>query len=246
MTNHQSGRALSENLRHILTSDHLHMRFDDTFEVEEHGEDRLEVDRDAYGRRRLLAKDQLSEAFIHQTQRGKRVHVLCNTNLEASRINADIKKFLFGECEEAFPVGCKVCVKDPDIISGAEICRNELLEIVNRVDPPKGYGFKVKYLSTSDEPFSITVDDKPRHAFELEYASTVHATQGDEVQYVIVHGIPNSAFFSRDAFYTSVSRAREKVIVISSKSDAKNWRRIVEKPAIPRVSTLVTKIDFGV
>ena len=251
VTNHRSGNALSNNLRHILTSKHREMKFDETFEIEEYDDHCFEVDDDRYGRRRLLAKDQISEKFIQYTEKGKQVHILCYTNLEASRINTDIKKFLFGDCDDAFPVGCKIRVKDIENISGDNVCRNDLLEIVSKFDPEnkKAYGFVVKYwnrsISDENEPFSIEVTDKPRYTFELGYATTVHSTQGDEVQYIIVHGIPNSVFFSRDAFYTSVSRGKEKVIVISSKTDNKNWRRIVEKSAIVRVSTLVPMIDDG-
>jgi len=72
---------------------------------------------------------------------------------------------------------------------------------------------------------------------QLAYALTVHKAQGSEADYVVVAAHPSNRFlFDRSAFYTAVTRARKKVVIITpSREEA---HKLYEKEKSARKSLL--------
>lgn len=248
--NHRSGSALSENLRHILRSSLINMEEDDTFQVVDSRIEHCEVETDNFGRDRVMALQPIIDIFMGNMDKGLPTHVFGYMNVEVNKINDALKTSIFGHDSVMFPNGCKCRVKDSDLISPAHFHRNDFLEIVENRGPKhflvKRWSNRVREETDSEdsvlgedpETVEIRITGRLKEALALGYASSIHAFQGSECPYVIVHAISNCAFFSRDALYTAVSRGKQKATIVTVGGKSKNWKKIVYKHAIGRLSNL--------
>lgn len=241
-TNHRSGDALSSNLRHILNSSMLYIEEDATFEVVSVPLDHCEVETDKYGRDRVLALQPIIDLYMENIGKGLPTHIFAYTNIEVNKINEALKTALFGMDSVMFPNGCKCRIKDPDAMSSSPFHRNEFVEIVEN----KGLNnYIVRRWSNSMDEDSIPEDSveikitgRVRDALCLGFVSSIHAFQGSECPCVILHGIPNSVYFSRDALYTGCSRGKRKCTLVSCNSQRFGWKKIIYKRAVERLSNL--------
>lgn len=242
-TNHRSGEALSSNLRHILNSSMIHIEEDDTFEVVSVPIDHCEVDTDKYGRDRVVALQPIIDLYMDHVDKGFPCHIFGYTHIEINQINNALKTSIFGSDSVTFPNGCKVRIKDPDAISNSPYHRNDFIEIVEN----KGLkNYTVRRWSNNvrdedsvpEEPIQIKINGRLSEALGLGFASSIHAFQGSECPYVIVHGVPNCAYFCRDSMYTAMSRGKKKCTIVTCNKPRFNWKKIVYKRAIVRLSNL--------
>ena len=240
--NHRSGFALSDNLRHILDSSMINMEEDESFQVLLYPLNQCEIDTDSYGRERVMALQPIIDTYRKNVEKGLPSHVFGYMHVEINAINDALKTSLFGDKTVMFPDGCKVRVKDPDVIVPSCFHRNDFIEIVQNFGPKR---FLVKRWggeNCENDLVEIKVSGKLREALTLGYASSIHAFQGSECPHVIIHGIPNCAYFNRDALYTACSRGKKKAIVVTCSQDRKNWKKIVYKRAVPRLSNLSRRL----
>ena len=236
--NHRSKSGLSENLGRIITSSLAFMQEDETFEILEYGIEECHVEIDRFDRRRVIIRDPIIRLFLEHIESRTPCHVFAHTNIEVKQLNSGIKRALFGDDSVLFPIGCKVRVKDCEVISPAIFHHNDFLEIVE-VRGSKEY--LVKRWSDPDEYPKLTaikLEGRIRDALDLGFASTIFSFQGSEVDNVICHTVPNSAYFNRNALFTGVSRARKKAYIVGVKEDACSWKKVLYKKAIPRISNL--------
>ena len=236
--NHRSKSGLSENLRRILTSSLAFIQEDETFEIREYGIDECHVETDKFNRRRVVIRDPIIRLFLEHVEQKIPCHVFAHTNIEVKQLNSGIKLALFGEDSVLFPIGCKVRVKDCDILSPSVFHHNDFLEIVEIRDKKE---FLVKRWSDPARyPIltAIKVEGRIRDALDLGFASTIFSFQGSEVDNVICHTVPNSAYFHRNALFTGVSRARKKAYIVGVKDVTCSWKKVLYKKAVPRISNL--------
>lgn len=240
--NHRSRSALSDNLRYILTSSALHIEEDDTFEVLSASPNECEIETDNYGRDRVMAIQKIIDIYMHHYENDQPLHVFAYTNIEVAKLNEAIRTSVFGDTPELFPVGCKVKVCDPDIIVPPLFHRNDFLEIVENKDSKnyvvKRWTGRVTQEDEIEETFDIRVTGRIKEALSLGYASSIHAYQGSECEYVVIHAIYNCAYFSRDALYTAVSRGKRKCFVVTVDDKRKDWKKIMYKRSTDRLSNL--------
>ncbi|CAM9790574.1 unnamed protein product [Ectocarpus sp. 13 AM-2016] len=236
--NHRSKSALSQNLPRIITSSLAFMEEDDTFEIREHGIGDCHVETDKFNRRRVIIRDPIIRLFLEHVESGIPCHVFAHTNIEVKQLNSGIKLALFGDDSVLFPVGCKVRVKDCEVINPAVFHHNDFLEIVE-VRGSKEYLVK-RWSDPQDYPrlTAIKIEGRIRDALDLGFASTIFSFQGSEVDNVICHTVPNSAYFHRNALFTGVSRARKKAYIMGVRDDTCSWKKILFKRATPRISNL--------
>lgn len=240
--NHRSGDALSSNLRHILNSSMIHMEEDDTFQIASVPLDHCEVDTDKYGRDRVLALQPIIDLYMEHVEKGLPSHIFAYTHVEINQLNDALKESIFGSDSVSFPNGCKCRIKDPDVISPARFHRNDFIEIVEN-KAPKSYIVR-RWSNREDEEsipedlLEIKITGRLKEALTLGYASSIHAFQGSECPYVIVHAISNCAYFSRDALYTASSRGKKKCTIVTCNQARYNWKKIIYKRAVARLSNL--------
>ena len=248
--NHRSGSALSSNLRHILNSSMINMEEDETFEVVDAPMKHCLVEKDSFGRDRVMAIQPVIDVFMDYMKKGMPCHVFAYTNIECNKINEAIKTSVFGVDSVAFPNGCKVRVKDPEIITQSQFHRNEFLEVLENRGPKhfvvKRWSNKIRDEDSApldeEELFEIRIKGRLRDAIALGYVSSIHAFQGSESPFVIVHGIPNCAYFCRDSMYTACSRGKTRCTIVTCSIPRFNWKKIVYKKAISRLSTLSRRL----
>lgn len=236
--NHRSNSALSQNLPRIIASSMAFMEEDETFEIREHGMDECHVETDKYNRRRVIIRDPIIRLFLEHVENGIPCHVFAHTNIEVKQLNSGIKLALFGEDSVLFPVGCKVRVKDCEVINPSVFHHNDFLEIVE-VRGSKEYLVK-RWSDPHEFPglTAIKIEGRVREALDLGFASTIFSFQGSEVDNVICHTVPNSAYFHRNALFTGVSRARKKAYIVGVKDDTCSWKKVFYKKAARRISNL--------
>lgn len=236
--NHRSRSGLSENLVRILTSSLAFMQEDETFEIREYDMDDCHVEIDRFDRRRVIIRDPIIRLFLEHVESGIPCHVFAHTNIEVMQLNAGIKRALFGDDSVLFPIGCKVRVKDCEVISPAVFHHNDFLEIVE-VRGSNEYLVK-RWSDPAKFPklTAIKLEGRIRDALDIGFASTIFSFQGSEVDNVICHTVPNSAYFNRNALFTGVSRARKKAYIVGVKEEACSWKKVLYKKAIPRISNL--------
>ncbi len=236
--NHRSKSALSENLRRIIASSLAFIEEDDTFEIREYGLDECHVETDKYGRRRIVIRDPVIRLFLEHVDEEIPCHVFAHTNIEVKQLNAGIKLALFGENSVLFPVGCKVRVKDCEVFTPQVFHHNDFLEIVE-VRGLKEFLVK-RWSDPAKYPVltAVKIEGRIRDALDLGFASTIFSFQGSEVDNVICHTVPNSAYFNRNALFTAVSRARKKAYVVGVKETTCSWKKVLYKKPVPRISNL--------
>lgn len=242
-TNHRSGEALSSNLRHILNSSMIHIEEDDTFEVVSVPLEHCETETDKYGRDRVLALQPIIDLYMDHMRKGLSCHCFGYTHAEINKINDALKTSIFGSDSVTFPNGCKCRVKDPDAISNSVFHRNDFIEILENKGlknyTVRRWSNKVRDEdSVPEEIVEIKITGRLSEALGLGFASSIHAFQGSECPYVIVHGVPNCAYFSRDALYTAMSRGKKRCVVVTCNKPRFNWKKIIYKRAIARLSNL--------
>ncbi len=240
--NHRSKSGLSENLGRILTSSLFFIEEDETFEIREYGLDECVVETDKFGRRRVIVRDPVIRLFLEHVESGIPCHVFAHTNIEVKQLNAGIKLALFGEDSVIYPIGCKVRVKDCEALSPPVFHHNDFLEIVE-IRGNQQYLFK-RWSDPAKYPIltAVKVEGRIRDALDLGFVSTIFSFQGSEVDNVICHTVPNSAYFHRNALFTAVSRARKKAYVVGVRDATCSWKKVLNKKAIPRISNLSTMI----
>lgn len=236
--NHRSSSGLSNNLGRIITSSLAFIEEDDTFEIREYGLDECHVETDRFGRRRVIVRDPIIRLFLEHVESGIPCHVFAHTNIEVKQLNSGIKLALFGEDSVLYPIGCKVRVKDCEVLTPPVFHHNDFLEIAEVRGPRE---FLVKRWSDPDEFPKLTlikVEGRIRDALDLGFASTIFSFQGSECQNVICHTVPNSAYFNRNALFTGVSRARNKAYIVGVKDSTCSWKKVLYKKAVPRISNM--------
>lgn len=248
-TNHRSGSALSSNLKHILASNMLHMEEDDSFEVTSVPLGHCEVETDPYGRDRVMALQPVIDMYMGHLKNGDLAHIFGYTHVEVNHLNEALKASIFGSGTVMFPDGCKVRVKDPDLITPSYFHRNDFLRVTSNKGPKHFVVKRWNNQQTGDEDtddeeeeYEIKVNGKLKEALTLGYASSIHAFQGSECPVVIVHAIPKAAYFSRDALYTSCSRGKKKCCVITCSQARHNWKKICYRRAVVRLSNLSRRL----
>lgn len=236
--NHRSQSGLSENLGKIITSSLAFIQEDETFEILEFGLDECHVETDRFDRRRVIVRDPIIRLFLEHVSAGTPCHVFAHTNIEVKQLNSGIKLALFGQDSVLFPIGCKVRVKDCEMLSPAVFHHNDFLEVVE-VRGSKEYLVK-RWSDPEEYPrlTAIKVEGRIRDALDLGFASTIYSFQGSEVDNVICHTVPNSAYFHRNALFTAVSRARKKAYVVGVQDSTCSWKKVLYKKPIPRLSNL--------
>ncbi|CAN0571477.1 unnamed protein product, partial [Ectocarpus sp. 12 AP-2014] len=124
------------------------------------------------------------------------------------------------------------------VINPAVFHHNDFLEIVE-VRGSKEYLVK-RWSDPQDYPrlTAIKIEGRIRDALDLGFASTIFSFQGSEVDNVICHTVPNSAYFHRNALFTGVSRARKKAYIMGVRDDTCSWKKVLFKKATPRISNL--------
>ena len=240
--NHRSKSGLSENLGRIITSSLAFIQEDETFEIKEYGMDECLVETDRFGRRRVVVRDPIIRLFLQHIEDGIPCHVFAHTNIEVKQLNSGIKLALFGEDSVLYPIGCKVRVKDCDALTPQVFHHNDFLEVVE-VRGAKHFLVK-RWSDPAEYPIltEVKVEGRIRDAFDLGFASTIFSFQGSEVDNVICHTVPNSAYFHRNALFTGVSRARKKAYIVGVNDPTCSWKKVLYKKPIPRISNLSTMI----
>lgn len=240
--NHRSKSALSENLGRIITSSLAFIEEDETFEIKEYGMEDCFVETDRFNRRRVIVRDPIIRLFLEHMESGIACHVFAHTNVEVKQLNAGIKLALFGEDSVLFPPGCKVRVKDCEILSPPVFHHNDFLEIVE-VRCSKSFLVK-RWADANDFPklTLIKIDGRIRDALDLGFASTIFSFQGSECDNVICHTVPNSVYFNRNALFTAVSRARKKAYVVGVDDNTCSWKKVLYKKPLPRISNMSSMI----
>lgn len=84
----------------------------------------------------------------------------------------------------------------------------------------------------------VKIEGRIRDALDLGFASTIFSFQGSECDNVICHTVPNSVYFSRNALFTAVSRARKKAYGVGVNDNSSWWKRVLYKKPVPRISNL--------
>ena len=176
--NHRSSSGLSNNLGRIITCSLAFIEEDDTFEIREYGLEECHVETDRFGRRRVIVRDPIIHLFLEHVENGIPRHVFAHTNIEVKQLNSGIKLALFGEDCVLYPIGCKVRVKDCEVITPPVFHHNDFLEIAEVRGAKE---FLVKRWSDPEEFPKLTlikVEGRLRDALDIGFASTIFSFQG--------------------------------------------------------------------
>lgn len=192
---------------------------------------------------RYYAAHKVMQEYRDHVEEGFQVHVVSYMNEEVDRINKAIKGNYFPKMSSSFQKGCKVRVKNPDLIKGC-VHKNDIVEIITRETSKCGnmFVFSIREWSRTRhsvpmDPFQITIFKKNVHkALELGYSTTCHSFQGDEADVIIIHAVKNCKFFDRLALYTAASRARDRIILVTTDDSYNDWESIVDSLNPERVS----------
>ena len=97
-------------------------------------------------------------------------------------------------------------------------------------------GKKVTIEYDSDESIlekreEIFVDDL-YDSFALNYAITIHKSQGSQYTNVVLFLEPSQTFMSKSALYTAISRAKERCIIIADMSDFKKCQKNIDNKKV--------------
>ena len=75
--------------------------------------------------------------------------------------------------------------------------------------------------NNEDKPEEIT-RERLYQEFTLNYSTTIHKAQGSQYDDIVFFIEPNVKFIKRDAFYTAISRAKKRCIIITTTKDLSN------------------------
>ena len=76
----------------------------------------------------------------------------------------------------------------------------------------------IKYNDAESVPEKICIDELYDN-FKLNYCITIHKSQGSQYDNVVLFIEPNQSIIDKTSLYTAISRARNKCIVVSTKTD---------------------------
>lgn len=76
----------------------------------------------------------------------------------------------------------------------------------------------IRYNDAESIPEKISIDELYDN-FKLNYCITIHKSQGSQYENVVLFIEPSQTIIDKTSLYTAISRARNKCIVISSKTD---------------------------
>jgi len=76
----------------------------------------------------------------------------------------------------------------------------------------------IKYNDAESVPEKICIDELYDN-FKLNYCITIHKSQGSQYDNVVLFIEPNQSIIDKTSLYTAISRARNKCIVVSSKTE---------------------------
>lgn len=211
---------------------------DNTFEKREHGIDDCHVETDKFNRRRVIFRHPIIRLFLEHVESEIPCHVFAHTNIEVKQLSSGIKLALFGVDSMLFPVGCNFRVTDCEDINPAVSHHNDFLAIVG-VRGSKEY--LVKRWSDPQDYLRLTAikrEGRIRDALDLGFASTIFSFQDSEVDNVICHTVPNSAYFHKNTLFTGVSQARKMAYIMGVGDDTCPWKKVLFKKATPRIPHL--------
>jgi len=131
-------------------------------------------------------------------------------NFESDVINSNFKY----ENSFAFRKGDKIIRTENDYASIKMRANGEEATILDF----DGIQITIQYSGQSDEPEKIGINELYEN-FVLNYAVTVHKSQGSQYDNVVYFIEPKCSFIEKKAIYTAISRARERCIIISNEDD---------------------------
>jgi ATP-dependent exoDNAse (exonuclease V) alpha subunit len=131
-------------------------------------------------------------------------------NFESDVINSNFKY----ENSFAFRKGDKIIRTENDYASIKMRANGEEATILDF----DGIQITIQYSGPSDEPEKIGINELYEN-FVLNYAVTVHKSQGSQYNNVVYFIDPKCSFIEKKAIYTAISRARERCIIISNAAD---------------------------
>jgi len=152
----------------------------------------------------------ISRSIIPSTQ------VICPLKGLANDINSAIRQIFLGngiEPESIYTTGEKVIQLSNDYkIGGGPVYNGEIGEITS----VKHNEYTIKYVRTDNEHAIITYSEgKALRNISYGYCITIHKAQGSEYDNVIAV-LPETRMLDLRLLYTAVTRARKKLIIISS------------------------------
>lgn len=238
--NHRSG-SLSTNIDCILNGDADGIKIDpgkfDVVYVDE-----VDIDNGVYHLAEKVHFEMSNIVRLGENQ----VHSLCYMHKELDKVN-NIFKETNGKIGELRP-GLKLRVTRPSGIRGTTVYGNDLLEVVSHHIDEKETIIVVKEWNRtkrveSNTTFEIIVTTSMvSSVFVLGFSTTCHSFQGDEADAIVVHAVQNCKYFDRLALYTAVSRAREKVVIVTVRGE-RSWLEIIETLNPDRISCFSNVLD---
>lgn len=118
------------------------------------------------------------------------------------------------EKETIFRINDKIIRTENDYSNEKMRANGEEAEILDF----DGRYIMIKYNDAESVPEKICIDELYDN-FKLNYCITIHKSQGSQYDNVVLFIEPNQSIIDKTSLYTAVSRARNKCIVISSKTD---------------------------
>jgi len=118
------------------------------------------------------------------------------------------------EKDTVFRINDKIIRTENDYSSEKMRANGEEAEILDF----DGRCITIKYNDAESVPEKICIDELYDN-FKLNYCITIHKSQGSQYDNVVLFIEPNQTIIDKTSLYTAISRARNKCIVVSSKTD---------------------------
>ena len=118
------------------------------------------------------------------------------------------------EKDTIFRINDKIIRTENDYSSEKMRANGEEAEILDF----DGRRVTIKYNDAESVPEKICIDELYDN-FKLNYCITIHKSQGSQYDNVVLFIEPNQSIIDKTSLYTAISRARNKCIVVSSKTD---------------------------
>ena len=232
--NHRSG-LLSENIDCILEGNFKGIKTDDSFEV-------VYVDEVERHDKKTYVTREIVNQLVKLEKMGHQAHALCYLHKELERVNSVMQ-------EKRKPF-LKVRVKKADLLkSDHKFYTNDILEIISCYQEGGNMlNVKVrewKRVSSEKEFPTIHLEikqDNLDNAWELAFSTTIHTFQGDEADAIVISSVDNCKFLDRNALYTACSRAKKKIVLVTTKG-SNSYSSIVGRLNPGRSSFLTQVLD---
>jgi hypothetical protein len=118
------------------------------------------------------------------------------------------------EKDTIFRINDKIIRTENDYSSEKMRANGEEAEILDF----DGRYITIKYNDAESVPEKICIDELYDN-FKLNYCITIHKSQGSQYDNVVLFIEPNQSIIDKTSLYTAISRARNKCIVVSTKTD---------------------------